>query len=284
MITAKNDEILEAIKTGDLKKLQTWVESGNRFKGKRYDLTDGNNKALLEAVKFRHFDVVKWLVDECGQKVIPTHSGLQKEIQNYSGPCTLHTFFHSVPDDMNTIAVAVGASYFDIAEWLLQHTNNNMSQSDLRLLFLHVFAAENFDFFRSFYTYAVKIVGPENLSDQVALNGTFNMIKWMIHDSGQVVDLAKKDYYAVRMMLSRSVMIEDTTTGLAKWLVEESGQIIDCRNFQNWVGQFELPFKAASDDDHNYLLSVKQQQDSLSLEEWAEALKTKKRAKVTRRF
>ena len=267
MKRATASEIENALKSGDIAKLQKWVSYGQKFKRTRFNLTTGNNLSLRKAAENGHLDIVKWLVDECGQKAWPVK----------------HTFLKNVlliDVSLNAAYVAGGNEHYDIAKWLFQHPTYNVPDAALLdMLLTMISACENdrdVEFFKWLLVYSMKCRNLEefDIFPDITALGTFEMIKWTITDSGLKIDATKYNHIAVVYAVTSIKRVGDRTGEEAKWLIEESGLAIDCRDCENW-SEFNVLYDSKAEENKEYIRSVKQVQDALGLDKWTEAVTSK---------
>jgi hypothetical protein len=272
-------DIEDALGAGNLTQLKEWVESGQKFERTRYDLTSGDNKALVKAAGYGRFKVVKWLVEECGQTILPT----SQEFTEHA-----HGWPHApIPEDENAVEMAVVSQHYTIAKWLLRHPSNNLSDKAIEEMLKSVVGYGDGRLFKGFFGYAAERINvvDRDICIQVAMHGTFENFKWLVKDSGQVVDLMAENglFVATAITATNRWSGEINLVAVAKWLVEESGYIVDCRNCEDWVDIYNTPFSTWSTVDQEYLLSVKRIQDAVGLENWFEVREGVRTATRTRR-
>lgn len=259
---AIEDDIEDALEAGNLALLKAWVESGQQFERTRYDLTYGGNEALLKAVACGRFKVVKWLVEECGQTILPTSREFTERVLG-SMP---------TPIDENAVEVAVDSRHYTIAKWLLRHPSNNLPDKVIEEMLKGAVEYDDSRLFKGFFCYAEERINvvDRNICIQVAMHGTLENFKWFVKDSGHVVDLMAENGLFVATAITATNKWSRTTNlvGIAKWLVEESGQMVDCRDCESWVDIYNAPFSSWNRADQEYLLSIKRIQDAVGLGNW----------------
>ncbi len=286
MIAAKNSEIHEAIATGDLKKLQTWVESGNQFKRKWFDLTDGNNNALRLAARFGQFSVVKWLVEECKQQIYSeakSNKYINKAAKFETHPTSPKQTQTGYITVFSAIMVSVVQRQFSITKWLLESRSVNVEE-ELRLIrqaisIYYTLPEVTYEkqqvlleFFKWFFAYTVKnkVCMGEYLMNP-APYVPIDYIKWIVRDSGLSKPLTLKSVLAI-LEKAEEALNPQKQSSLAVWLIEESNQVVDCREY----GEDTNDIWFGNEDVHEYLKAVKQQQDFTGLERWYEGKLAKK--------
>ncbi len=350
-VRATIKEIEAALQTGNLAQLKEWVARGDRFKRNRYNLTDGNNKALCLAAEHDQLEVVKWLVDKCGSTVVPTHPKLRSEIIHCTPRYVANEEEVKVPWFMNACLVALRSNHYDVAEWLLRRSSRNLSPEDFYdvldalmiimmsnewiepslvdskavELFKWVFAFINSDteqiqkLFDGMLSYATvdwvtwlfqnsKVKIHVTIESMMLLmyrqeDGGFEILKWLIEDSGQftlissdteqiqrlfnemfgcaTVDQVKwwlqPSEVKIRITIENIVKLrgrrDDEGFEIIKWLIEESGQIIDCRDWETYRD------KHWDQDVVDYLDSVKQAQDASGVEDGIKAMRLKAKSR-----
>jgi len=265
---AIEDDIEDALKAGNLAQLKEWVDSGQQFERTRYDLTTGDNKALLRAVEFGQFKVVKWLVEECGQTILPT----SQEFIEYA-----HGWPHApTPRDENAVEVAVDNQHYTIAKWLLRHPSNNLPDKVIEEMLKGAVEYQDGRLFKGYFGYAAERINvvDRDICIQVAMRSTLKNFKWFVKDFGHVVDLIAENglFVATAITATNGWSGETNLVAVAKWLVEESGQIVDCRDCESWVDIYNTPFSTWNKADQEYLLSIKRIQDAVGLENWLSVL------------
>ena len=260
------NDIENAIGTGNLTQLKEWVESGQKFEKTRYNLTSGGNDALLKAVAYGRLKVVKWLIEECGQTILPTSQEFTERVLGWPHAPLLR--------DENAVEVAVDHQHYTIAKWLLRHPSNNLSNKAIEEMLKGAVEYSDGRLFKCYFGYAaerINVVDPD-ICLQVAMRSTLENFKWFVKDSGYVVDLMAENclFVATAITATNWRSRETNLVAVAKWLVEESGYIVDCRNCENWVDIHNVPFSTWNTAEQEYLLSVKRIQVSVGLENWRE--------------
>lgn len=269
-------EIKAALQTGNLKQLKDWVENKDLFKGTRYDLTNGDNKALCLAAERNQLEVVKWLMDKCGSTVVPTHRGLQAEISRWSRGGR-HVKSGEVPEHMNACRVAIRAYYFNVAEWMLQHPSVNRDLTtadfgdvidDLVVLvampedFVGISDSTGVDLLKWVFTKTARDREQvQRLFDSLLVFSSVDWVKWLFLNSQVEICVTAESF---SLFASRQA---DGDFEIVKWLIEKSGLIIDCRDWRKYRNQLLNP------DVVDYLESVKQAQDAAGLENGTEAVR-----------
>jgi hypothetical protein len=270
MKKATISEIESSLKNGDIAKLKKWVSYGQKFKRTRFNLTTGNNLALRKAAEHGHLDIVKWLVDECGQKDWPVK----------------HTFLKNVlriDVSLSAAYIAAGCEHYDIAKWLFQHPTYNVPEAALLdMLLTMISACENdldVEFFKWLLGYSLRCLKLEtldvlNIFRFITAFGTFEMIKWTITDSGLIIDVTDHNYRAIVFAITASNRAKERTGEEAKWLIEESGLVIDCRDCENW-SEFNVLYDSKAEENKEFIRSVKRFQEAIGLAGYEKALALK---------
>ena len=299
MIQAKNDEIYAAIKTGDLKKLQTWVESGNRFKRKWFDLTDGSNNALRFAVECEQFETVKWLVEVCKQPVCSSvKTNIVPEIRDHS--------VQEVYDGYDAAELAICKNNYELATWLIEHEVDRTAIHEELFSELFVRASpeedyahksENYEFFKRIWVLRYhRRIDCEELDeeesylnrieqqmsfDYVLRSAPFEWAKWIIAESGTIPELKTRLFFT---LMEREEASFEECTALIKWMIESSGQLIDCQDWYSDCREWEedqawsmYGAKFVNSEVMTYVDSVSEMQEHFGLEKWFEGIQAKKR-------
>ena len=257
-------DVENALGAGNLAQLKEWVEAGQTFKRTCYDLTNGGNNALITAVSCGQFKVVKWLVEECGQTILPT----SQEFIEYA-----HGWPHApTPRDENAVEVAVDNQHYTIAKWLIRHPSNNLPDKVIEEMLKGAVEYSDSRLFKGYFGYAAERINvvDREICIQVAMRSTLKNFKWFVKDSGHVVDLMAENglFVATAITATNCWSGEINLIAVAKWLVEESGQTVDCRDCESWVDIYNAPFGSWNKADQVYLLSIKRIQDAVGLGNW----------------
>jgi len=272
-------EIKAALQTGNLKQLKDWVDNKDLFKRTRYNLTNGNNKALCLAAERNQLEVVKWLMDECGSTVVPTHPGLQAEITTWLRGFGNHVEPGEIPEHMNACRVAIRAYHFNIAEWMLRHPSVNRELTTAGFgdviydLVVSVAMPEDFvgisdsagvDLLKWVFTRIARDREQvQRLFDSLLVFSSVDWVMWLFQNSKVEISVTAGSFSRFG---SRQA---DGEFEIVQWLIEKSGQIIDCRDWRKYRTQTWNP---GLDE---YLDTVKLSQDLCGLEEGTRAVKIK---------
>jgi|GEM_PF-2170423 len=227
-------EIEAALQTGNLAQLKEWVKNGDRFKRNRYNLTDGNNKALRMATEYGQLEAVKWLVEECGSTMIPTHPGLRADIKRCTPRYISDDEEAKTPWFMDACRVAIHARHYDVAEWLLRQSSNKLSPTEFydvisSLLFITMPMSEDEEYVGdetaiSLFKIVFAFISSDTeqiqkLFDAMLSYATVDWVKWLFQNSEVKINVVVID--SINLLGSRQ---EDGGFEILKWLIEESGQ------------------------------------------------------------
>ncbi len=271
MIQATNAQIAQAIKTGNLRMLKKLVESGNQFKKKHYDLTDGNNNALILAVEHGQFDVVKWLVEVCKQ---PIYSRAETNIIP-DGRSRGTAKVYEKPECGDAAVLSIKKNRPEIMKWLFE---NSCTQGYSHLTELELLVRQdNFELFKWLFAH----VGRQDAYDMyIAYAGLlssapFDWIKWMITVCTD--GASARDFWRI---LARRESHKDCLA-MIKWMVEDSGFIVDCEDWDDSSSDISPQhvdiMQYCGAESLDYIRSVKQSQDMLGLENWFEGMQGKRK-------
>ena len=288
MIQAKNDEIYAAIKTGELKKLQTWVESGNRFKGKWFDLTDGNNNALRFAVECEQFETVKWLVEVCKQ---PVRSYADSNNLTPGKQSDIVIDRYAKQAHYSAVFVALRNNHYAIAKWLIEHSGETSTEHEPVTTFTirreitlrngdEDIRKANFEFFNWLFVHVSKSDASEaqRLFEVILGILPFEWCEWIVKESKISIQLQGSHFWKMNIDFEN----ETEYLQLIRWIVEDSGQIIDCRDWANQLEEYTIQRGMMIsfynyEEVHKYLDTVEEVQNAAGIEKWFEGMQGKKK-------
>jgi len=280
-----------ALETGDLKQLQKWFESGELFIGTQYNYTTKNNNVLIHAAKYGHLNVIKWLIEECEQKI--------RVVVNPRNP---------KPCIWDALTFAADDRHYEAVKWMLLHIDD--PEYDVARLLNTPSKYGELDFIKWLVNDSgYKVNKSEEYGwalQEAAKYGRFETLKWYLDESELTLNttvnyselllsaIDGKQFEIVKYLLeefeqqidvaiySNSAIINaahDNSVEIVKYLIEKSKQVIDCRDCDQWeltdnkahrsyhFYQF-FEINGWSDECKNYLLTVKRIQEANGIENW----------------
>jgi len=243
-----------------LEEIKAWVETGNALKSFSYSPANPsqNNHLLMQAAMQGQSDIAKWLVNDLGVTIEP----VEMEDTILKG-------------GLNAVDAAALRGHYEQAKWLMTAATLNLPSKNLRYTLTNATFC-NLEYFQWLYNdIASRIeVDVNAVFSAAATKGSEENTKWLFNEFNQSIDITANDNEVVKLVAFEPDDGDIDAISTLKWLIENTGQIVDCRSCETWYDDdLELSFRDFAKEVKEYLISVKNEQESLGIDVWAAGIK-----------